>query len=61
MTMTMKGKIFTEAAILTPHSSIQHYCKVIIMIWVNKIYWVTWKINKKIKMNKIMEIFMKCR
>jgi len=28
---------------------------------VNKICWVTWKINRKIKMNKIMDNFMKCR
>jgi len=61
MTMIMKKKIFTEAAILTPHSSNQLYYKEIIMIWENKIYWAIWKINKKIKMNKIMDRFMKCR
>ena len=61
MTMIMKKKIFTEAAILTLHSSNQLYYKEIIMIWENKIYWAIWKINKKIKMNKIMDRFMKCR
>ena len=61
MTMIMKKRIFTEAAILTLHSSNQLYYKEIIMIWENKICWAIWMINKKIKMNKIMDRFMKCR